>query len=96
MKEERGFVEYVLEIIFLVYEMVMTILRIFILYTITANVYRGLRGVCRFFLQYLWKRAVRITKGKIVYFVGKPCNIYRLRGMLQGFPTTYTIFPFEE
>ena len=37
------------------------------------------RGVCRFSLQYLWKRAVRITektlyssKGKIVYVVGKP------------------------
>ena len=48
----------------------------------TANVYGALRGVCRFSLQYLWKRAVRITektlyssKGKIV---GKPCNIYRL------------------
>ena len=28
----------------------------------TANVFRALRGVCRFSLQYLWKRAVRITK----------------------------------
>ena len=28
----------------------------------TANVYRGLWGVCRFSLQYLWKRAVRITE----------------------------------
>ena len=28
----------------------------------TANVYRALQGVCRFSLQYLWKRAVRITK----------------------------------
>ena len=28
----------------------------------TANVYRALRGVCRFSLQYLWKRTVRITK----------------------------------
>jgi hypothetical protein len=28
----------------------------------TANVYRALRGVCRFFLHYLWKRAVRITE----------------------------------
>ena len=54
----------------------------------TAHVYGGLRGVCRFSLQYLWKRAVRITekpytyssKGKIVYVVGKPCHIYRLRG----------------
>ena len=54
----------------------------------TANVYGGLRGVCRFSLQYLWKRVVRITeksykyssKGKIVYVVGKPYNIYRLRG----------------
>ena len=28
----------------------------------TANVYGGLRSVCRFSLQYLWKRAVRITE----------------------------------
>ena len=53
----------------------------------TANVYRDLRGVHRFSLQYLLKKAVRITekpynssKGKIVYVVGKPCNMYRLRG----------------
>ena len=30
--------------------------------TYTANVYRALRGVCRFSLQYLWKRAVRTTE----------------------------------
>ena len=35
----------------------------------TANVYGGLRGVCRFSLQYLWKRAVRITQ--------KPCTPQR-------------------
>ena len=28
----------------------------------TVNVYRALRGVYRFLLQYLWKRAVRITE----------------------------------
>ena len=28
----------------------------------TANVYRSLRGVCRFSLQYLWKKAIRITE----------------------------------
>ena len=28
----------------------------------TANVYRELRGTCRENLQYLWKRAVRITE----------------------------------
>ena len=28
----------------------------------TVKVYRGLRGVCRFSLQCLWKRAVRITE----------------------------------
>ena len=28
----------------------------------TANVYRSLQGVCRFSLQYLWNRAVRITE----------------------------------
>jgi hypothetical protein len=28
----------------------------------TANVYRALLGVCRFFLHYLWKRAVRTTE----------------------------------
>ena len=46
----------------------------FMLYT--ANAYRD-------FLQYLWKRAVRITekplyssKEKIVYVLGNPCNIY--------------------
>ena len=47
-----------------------------------------LRGSCRFSLQYLWKRAVRITEKPytyqrerlIEYVVGKPRNIYRLRG----------------
>ena len=28
----------------------------------TANVYRDLRGSCRFFLRYLWKRVVGITE----------------------------------
>ena len=31
-------------------------------FSYTANVYRGLRGLHRFSLQYLWKRAVRITE----------------------------------
>ena len=38
----------------------------------TANVYSGLWVVHRVSLQYLWKRAVRISV--------KPFNIYRLRG----------------
>ena len=54
----------------------------------TANVYGGLRGICRFSLQYyLWKKGCKNHKetlysseGKIMYVVGKPCNIYRLRG----------------
>jgi hypothetical protein len=52
----------------------------------TLPMFTEVYGVCRFSLQYLWKGAVRITeknlyssKGKIVYVVGKPCNIYRLR-----------------
>ena len=52
----------------------------------TANVYKALRGVCRFSLHYLWKRAIRITekpstpkREKKLYVVGKPFNIYRLR-----------------
>ena len=52
----------------------------------TVNVYKGLWGVQRFSLQYLWKMTVRTTKkhytlpkGKILYVVGKPCNICRLR-----------------
>ena len=28
----------------------------------TANVYRDLRGACRFSLQYIWKGAVKITE----------------------------------
>ena len=56
-------------------------------YTYTANVNRNLRGSHRFFLQYLWKRAVRITEKlytpqNILYVVVKPCNIYRLQGKL--------------
>ena len=43
---------------------------------VLSNAYRALQGVCRFSLQYLWKRAVRIpekpSKRKIVYVVGKP------------------------
>ena len=51
----------------------------------TANVYGGLRGVCRFSLQYLWKRAVRIT--------GKPYTPQR-EGlcMLWGNPVIFTDF----
>ena len=48
----------------------------------TVNVYKGLWGVQRFSLQYLWKMTVRTTKkhytlpkGKILYVVGKPCNM---------------------
>ena len=33
----------------------------------TVNVYRGLRGAFRFSLQYLWKRAVRITEKPCIY-----------------------------
>jgi hypothetical protein len=60
----------------------------------TANVYRALRGVCRFSLNYLWKRAVRITEkpytlqrerlhmlwGNRVIFTdwGKPHDNYRI------------------
>ena len=49
----------------------------------TANVYRALRGVCRFSLHYLWKRAVRITE--------KPYTPQRdwLR-MLWGNPVIFT------
>ena len=48
----------------------------------TANVYRGLRGVCRFSLQYLWKRAVRITE--------KPYTLQRERlCMLWGNPVIF-------
>ena len=49
------------------------------------------------------------SQEKIVYVAGKPCSIYRLRGNpydncrislqsvnITGFPTTYTIFLFEE
>ena len=47
----------------------------------TANAYRGLW----FSMQYLWKRAVRITekpytpqRERLCMLWGKPCNIYRL------------------
>ena len=46
-----------------------------------------LRDSLRFSLQYLWKRAVRITEKPYIpqreilcMLVGKPCNIYRLQG----------------
>ena len=56
-----------------------SILRVFSVYT--ANVYRDLRF--RFFLQYLWKRAVRITK--------KPYTPQRERlCMLWGNPVIFT------
>jgi hypothetical protein len=49
----------------------------------TANVYRALQGVCRFSLQYLWKRAVRTTE--------KPDTPQRERlCMLWGNPVIFT------
>ena len=56
------------------------------------------------------KNTLYSSKGKIVYVVGKPCNIYRLRGnpivIIRIFPAIckyymvspqkYTIFPFKE
>ena len=49
----------------------------------TANVYRGLRVSVGFFLQYLWKRAVRITE--------KPYTLQRERlCMLWGNPVIFT------
>ena len=49
----------------------------------TANVYRGLRGFQRSFLQYLWKRVVRITE--------KPYTSQRERlCMLWGNPVIFT------
>ena len=47
----------------------------------TANVYRDLRGSHMFFLQYLWKRAVRITE--------KPYTPQR-ECMLWGNPVIFT------
>ena len=52
---------------------------------------RGSGGVCRFSVQFLWKRTVRIAKKPYTpqrkrlctYFVGKPCNIYGLWGKLE-------------
>ena len=50
----------------------------------TLQMFTGdLRGSHRFSLQYLWKRAVRITEKlytALLYFLGKPCNSYRLQG----------------
>ena len=46
--------------------------------TYTANVYRDLEGSHRFFLHH--RETLYSSKGKIVYVVGKPCNIYKLRG----------------
>ena len=49
----------------------------------TANVYRGLRVSVGFFLQYLWKRAVRIPilfKEKDCVCCGETLYIYKLRG----------------
>ena len=49
----------------------------------TANVYMALRDACRFSLQYLWKRAVRIAK--------KPYTPQRERlCMLWGNPVIFT------
>ena len=51
--------------------------------TYTVNVYRGLSGVLRFSLQFLWKRAVRITE--------KPYSPQRERlRMLLGNPVIFT------
>ena len=52
-------------------------------YIYTANLYRGLRSVHMVSLQYLWKRAVRITE--------KPYTHPRERlHMLWGNPVTFT------
>ena len=46
----------------------------------TLQMFTGdLRGSRRFSLQY-HRETLYSSKGKIVYVVGKPCNIYRLRG----------------
>ena len=84
----------------------------------TENVYRALRVVCRFSLQYLWKRAVRITekpytpqRERLCMLWGNPViftdcgentmiTTYRISpqsvNITPGFPTTYTMFPFQE
>ena len=47
----------------------------------TANVYRGLRVFPAISMEKGYKNhRETLSKGKIVYFVGKPCNIYRLWG----------------
>ena len=70
----------------------------------TANFFRGLRGLQVFPAISMEKgcknhrETLYSSKGKIVYVVGKPCNIYRLQGnprVSQGFPTTYTIIFFD-
>ena len=49
----------------------------------TADVYRALRGVCRFSLKYLWKRTIRITE--------KPYTPQRERlCLLWGNPVKFT------
>ena len=63
----------------------------------TANVYRDLWGSHRFFMQYLWKRAVRITEnpytpqrkrlcmlqGKPMDTHVKPCKYLQCRGFVK-------------
>ena len=66
----------------------------------TVQMFTGdLRGSRRFSLQYLWKRAVRITEKPYthqrerlcMYALGKPCNIYRLREN----PSLWFLQPFS-
>ena len=56
----------------------------------------------RFFLQYLCKRAVKITgkpysKENTVHVLGKPCNLRRIMGhpVLWGFLTNVQSFPLK-
>ena len=56
--------------------------------TYTANVYIDLQGCYRIFLHH--RETLYSSKGKIVYVVGKPCNIYRLGGKPYD---NYSIFP---
>ena len=50
----------------------------------TANVYRELQGTCRENLQYLWKRAVRITEKPYTPQKERLCMLWG--GSEQGFP----------
>ena len=46
-----------------------------------VNVYRGLRGVHRFSLQYLWKRAVRITEKPYIHQRERLCMLWGNRAI---------------